>query len=224
MSDPIPLPPTANNPAPRRLAWLVGVIVGTALAAILAVQLPDRAKLLGLFPLIWGGLLGMGYAWWAGECRLKLSRWVYCVALLLLAIGEAGIVYQAWQFYQLDLRQQFSRDPAAGLVKQAEQSPIANGKPEEIELRKQLLAEFERVRQRRREALGLSTFLQRRLRKLGDIPQPWPELFYAGEILLGSLVGLAVMRFCGTRMSAVANSEGRMPDSESQATDASQAT
>lgn len=190
-----PLSPPPSNPSSRPLAWLVGAVVGTALAAILAVQLPDRAKLLGLFPLIWGGLLGLGYAWWAGECRLKMSRWIYGVALILLATGEAGIVYQAWQIYQLDLRQQFNRDPAAGLVQKAEQTSVANAKPEEIELRKQLLAEFERVRQRRREALRLSTFLQRRLRKLGDVPQPWPELFYASEILLGSLAGLAVMRF-----------------------------
>ena len=120
----------------------------------------------------------------------------------MIATGEAAIVYQAWQIYQTDLRQQFSRDPAAGLVQQAEQVPAENVKPEEQELRKQLLAEFERVRQRRRETLGLPTFLQRRLRKLGDISSPWPEIFYASEILLGSLAGLAVLRFtCRSNLS-----------------------
>ena len=188
------LSPPPSNPAPRRLAWFAGVIIGTALAAVLAVQLPDRAKLLGLFPLIWGGLIGWGYAWWGRECRIRLSRWVCAAAILLLAAGEAGIVCQAWRLYQIELRQQFSRDPAAGFVKQAEQTPVASDKPEEVALRKQLQAELERVRQRRQDALGLSTFLQRRLRKLGDLPQPWPELFYAGEILLGSVVGLVVMR------------------------------
>ncbi len=113
MSDPIPVPAPATIPRPRPLAWFVGVVVGTALAAILAVQLPDRAKLLGLFPLIWGGLLGLGYAWWAGECRLKLSRWVYCVAWLLLASGEAGIVYQAWHS-QRKFARPFGRDPQQG--------------------------------------------------------------------------------------------------------------
>ena len=184
----------ANNSVPRPWVWLTGVVIGTALAAILAVQLPERAKLLGLFPLVWGGLLGLGYAWWAVECRVKLLHWGYGAAWLLLAAGEAGIVYQAWQHYQYRLQQQFSRDPAAGIVRQAEQSPVDDSQQANIESRKQLLAEFERVRQRRRHALGLSTFLQRRLRKLGDIPQPWPKLFYAGEILFGSLTGLAAMR------------------------------
>ncbi|MES2788406.1 MAG: hypothetical protein V4719_02210 [Planctomycetota bacterium] len=201
MSDLTPPQPMPSPVAPRPLAWLAGVVVGTALAAVLAVQLPDRAKLLGLFPLIWGGMVGLGYGWWAGECRLRVSRWIYLLAFLLLAAGEAGIVYQAWQRYQLELRQQFTRDPAAGMAKQAEQAPVETDNPEQLELRKQLLAEFERVRQRRREALGLSEFLQRRLRKLGNIPQPWPELFYAGEILLGSLAGLAALRFNRPRES-----------------------
>jgi pimeloyl-ACP methyl ester carboxylesterase len=193
MSDSITLPASIPGP-PRRLTWLVGLAAVTALAAVLAVQLPDRAKLLGLFPLIWGGLLGYAAGWWGTECRLPRRAWVYLAAALLLAAGEASIVYQAWRGYQVDLRQQFNRDPAAGMVQQAERVPAANVKPEEAELRKQLLAEFERVRQRRREALGLPAFLQRRLRKLGDLPQPWPELFYAGEIVLGTLAGLAVMR------------------------------
>ena len=196
MSDSTPLTDPPITPVPRRLKWLLGIVVATALAAILAVQLPDRAKLLGLFPMIWGGLLGFGFAWWAGECRVRIARWGYAAAFLLLATGEATIVFQAWQLYQFELRQQFGRDPAAGLVKQAEQAPVTSAKPEELEHRKQLLAEFERVRQRRREALGLSAFLQRRLRRLGDIPQPWPALFYAGEILFGSLTGVAVMRYC----------------------------
>ena len=202
MSDSNLLPPPTVDTSSHPLRWSAGAVVVTALAAVLAVQLPDRAKLLGLFPLIWGGLLGWGYAWWGGECRIRLARWVYIAAFLMIATGEAAIVYQAWQIYQTDLRQQFSRDPAAGLVQQAEQVPAENVKPEEQELRKQLLAEFERVRQRRRETLGLPTFLQRRLRKLGDISSPWPEIFYASEILLGSLAGLAVLRFtCRSNLS-----------------------
>jgi hypothetical protein len=201
MSDPSPPPSIDTTPHPLR--WFAGVLVATALAAVLAVQLPDRAKLLGLFPLIWGGIMGWGYAWWGGECQVKRSLWISIAAFLLIAAGEAAIVYQAWQIYQTDLRQQFSKDPAAGLVKQAEQVPTENVKPEEQALRKQLLAEFERVRQRRRETLGLSTFLQRRLRKLGDISSPWPEIFYAGEILLGGLAGLVVMRLSWPRENLV---------------------
>ncbi len=193
MSDSAPLSPL-TNPAALRFKWLLGILIATALTAILAVQLPDRAKLIGLFPLIWGGLLGFGYAWWAGECHLPRARWMDITAFLVLAVGEAAIVYQAWQLYQFELRQQFKKDPAAGMVKQAEQVPSEKIKPEEQALRKQLLAEFERVRQRRREALAMPTFLQRRLRKLGDIPHPWPEVFYAAEILLGGLAGLTVMK------------------------------
>ena len=109
MSDSTPLTDPPITPVPRRLKWLLGIVVATALAAILAVQLPDRAKLLGLFPMIWGGLLGFGFAWWAGECRVRIARWGYAAAFLLLATGEATIVFQAWQLYQFELRQQFSR-------------------------------------------------------------------------------------------------------------------
>ena len=198
-----PPPSPERRSTSRPLAWVAGAIVGVSLAVVLAVQLPDRTKLLGLFPLVWAGSVGWGLGWWAVECQLRITRVVILAAGLLIGCGEAGIVLQAWRAYQSELRQQFQRDPSAGFAKQVEQTSSTGQSPEEIKLRMQLLAELERVRSRRRQALQLTTFLQRRLRKLGDLSTPWPELFFAGEIVLGSLFGVAVLRLRGRRQPDV---------------------
>lgn len=196
-------PASVPQPAVRArpLAWLLGSVVGIVLFAVLAAHVPDRAKLLGLFPLIWGAVAGAGLRWWANECHLVSPRWLLGISCLLLATGEAGIVAESWRVHRADLQRQFDSDPSAGFVRQAQkqgaQSPEKAKDSTEAALQKQLQAEMERVRELRRYARSLPAFLQRRLKKLGDLPQPWPELFWAGEIVLGSLCGMWVLNQMG---------------------------
>lgn len=182
---------------PRPLAWLIGSVVGIALFAGLAAHLLDRVKLLGLFPLIWGAVAGAGLRWWANECQLGSARWLPGISFLLLAAGEAGIVMESWRVHRTELQRQFDNDPSAGFMRQAQkQVPKAadtSKNPEEAALHQQLQAELERVRVLRRYALSLSAYLHRRLKKLGDLSQPWPEAFWAAEIVLGSLCGVWVL-------------------------------
>lgn len=190
-------PIDAATSRPRPLFWLSGAVIAVSLAALLAAHLPDRAKLLGLFPLVWGLAAGAGLRWWAHECHLAAPRWMLLCALLLLLGGEAGIVLETWRGHRSDLQRQFAKDPSAGFVKQAQQaaatSALEKASPEETALRQQLQAEVERVREVRRQTRSLSAFLRRRLKALGDWSQPWPELFWGGEIVLGSLAGMWIL-------------------------------
>lgn len=183
---------------PRPVVWLLGAVLGTALFAALAAHLPDRAKLLGLFPLIWGAAAGVGLSWWATECRLKMSPAILMVSWLIVATGEAGIVLEAWRVHRSELQRQFSKDPSSGFIAQAKKSEVTSDKPEEVAMQNQFLAELDRVRQSRKQSLSLTAFLYRRLKKLGDLPQPWPEIFWGGEILLGGLCAVGIMRRQGS--------------------------
>ncbi len=167
--------------------------MGTVLFALLAARLPKEVKLLGLFPLMWGAVAGWGLSCWANECQVRNRSWLFVAVFVLLAAGETGIVCQAWQVYRSDLRQQFARDPSSSFAKQAQELAVKEQQPHQIELSRLFQADAERVQALRRQALGLSTFLNRRLSERGDLSQPLPEIFFACEILLGSACGLVVL-------------------------------
>lgn len=206
------VPASVPQPAihARPLAWLLGSVVGIMLFAVVAAHLPDRTKLLGLFPLFWGAVAGAGLRWWANECHLESPRWLVGLSCVLLAAGEAGIVAEAWRVHRTELQRQFESDPSTGFLRQAQKQgtmPLETAKsPEEAALHKQLQTEMERVRELRRYALSLPAFLSRRLKRLGVLPQPWPEVFWAGEIVLGSLCGVWVLHQMGSPRSSLTKS------------------
>lgn len=199
-------------PRPRPFVWCLGAIVGVALATAISVNLPDRIKLLGLFPLIWGGLIGIGLKWWADEMELPIRGWPTMLSGLLLAAGEIGMVLGGWLVYRVELRRQFDKQPAVSidelvLSKRGGQSALP-AQSEAVAARRKMEQELDAsIRERQTAQLQFSTFLYRRIHRLGDLSTPWPEVFWGCEIVFGTLAGVWCLRNGISTKSPVQNVE-----------------
>lgn len=176
------------------VTWLAGGLIGVGILALLAANLPERAKLLGLFPLIWGAAVGAGLGWWANECHVKSAWWVLLAGWCCLALGEAGIVVDGWRHYQQELRKKLAEDPSAKFGPPVQTTDRSKLTADEKLVLEQFEAEQKRVRELRRWALSFPGYLQRRWRRLRLPASPWPEIVFVGEILGGSLLGVCALR------------------------------
>lgn len=193
-----------NPTRPKPVAWCIGALAVIALSAAIAINLPERVKLLGLFPLIWAGFLGTALHWWADENFVSVRGWPTLLTGLLIAAGEVGIVLGGWMLYRAELQRQFDATPEmsfetavvaqrdAGSRTKMPAQPLKSDVSEQQELG--LSAE---IQERRAVLMQLPTFLFRRLQRVGELASPYPEIFWACEILLGTAVGV----WCFQRVS-----------------------
>jgi len=216
----LPIPESASNPAQRSrtLDWCLGAVVICGLGTMIGVFLPSRLKLLGLFPIFWGGLIGIGFRWLADELNVKRRNWSTLLVGFFVFATEVGMVLGGWMIYRSDLQRHFDKIPAL-------QSPSLMPEPNlrmnqineptamtpEIEsaedgVRRNLEAEIDaRIRDRRRVQLELSTYLYRRILRLGDFSSPWPEFFWGSEIVFGTFAGV----WCWKNVKVSSRIEGK---------------
>lgn len=92
----------SSKPTSRVLAWIVVAIVASAGLAYLAMQLPNRVRLLGLFSVAQGLATGvvLGYA-----VRALRVHSVTAVSVAAFVIGGCGIVASTWFAFDQHLAQ-----------------------------------------------------------------------------------------------------------------------
>ncbi|MDB5389186.1 MAG: Tryptophanyl-tRNA synthetase [Planctomycetaceae bacterium] len=200
MNEPQTPTTTPHSLRARPLVWCLGAVAGVALSAAICVNLPDRVKLLGLFPLIWGGGMGFGLRWWADEQKFPIRGWPTILASLLIAAGEVGLVLGGWILYREGLQRQFAKVPSMSVEDLVDSQLAAKSKPindsESTKARRQMELELDAiVRERRIVQLQFSTFLYRRIQRLGDFSTPWPEVFWGCEIAFGTLAGVWCLKY-----------------------------
>lgn len=190
-------------PAPWSRLFRYGLvaILATSLAATLAVGVPGRWKLLGLFPLFWGGLCGYGHRRWAEHLQVPVNLRSSLFVALLIFLGEIALVLGGWSLYRNETRRKLGRvpsltsiaasknismsNPRGTGVSEALSSPPANPitLPDDVQ---------DVFKDRQQELLSLSGYLSRRFSSRPN--SPWPELFFLGEVLLGTALGVSLFR------------------------------
>lgn len=192
----------------RIVQWLVAAGACVAVLSIVAVHLPARIKLIGLFAVVFGGLAG----WVVGELA-KLNRIHQPVLLLPLSMAliVAGQVGMAWEAHRLradEVRAKATADPAGAMLSQfLHQQPETEAERNAYEI---LRKEFQAAQDQRRQQLAHSTsfasYLAQRTAAL-KFKTPWPQVFWCVEVLLGGLAGVWAVRritsvkFCETCQS-----------------------
>ena len=102
------------------------------------------------------------------------------IAGVLLAALQIGMTIESWRLYVEDRRKEYFEDTKRGLRKPLYEKAIEDLRPI-----------FERE-------TTFTAYLAHRVKNLGDWETPWPAVFWAFEIVVGSGAGLIVFRRVST--------------------------
>ena len=173
------LPLTGSPPFGPLLSWLVAVVLVLSAIGIVAAHVPTRVKLLGLFSVAVGWVMGAASSAFAKAMRLSVTPQI------VLAVGVLTLVALA-----ASAQQAFLLDAASRAVSPREQQMALN-------LMRQM--EQDSGGEITAAPVGSATdqfrqYLARRVRQLGAWPSPWPELFWVIELLAGGVAAMWGLR------------------------------
>ncbi len=154
------------------LSWFCASIIAVTAISIAAAHAPPRIRLIGLFSIVFGLMVGWVVVWLASQLQAEPGRRFAVVTAVLLSL--CGLIGSTWQSSRLDeLRSmQSGKDAlAARLIKEFEQQD------------KQPVSDH----QRRSEVTEFQKYLSRRLKNLGNWTTPWPECFWVSELIAAAI-------------------------------------
>ena len=154
------------------LSWFCASIIAVTAISIAAAHAPPRIRLIGLFSIVFGLMVGWVVVWLESQLQAEPGRRFAVVTAVLLSL--CGLIGSTWQSSRLDeLRSmQSGKDAlAARLIKEFEQQD------------KQPVSDH----QRRSEVTEFQKYLSRRLKNLGNWTTPWPECFWVSELIAAAI-------------------------------------
>jgi len=177
-----------NSQRGSRGGWLAVSLIGTVAVTLTAVHLPGRVKLIGLFAVGYGLLVGWGTSRLAATFRVRSRGLVVSFALLLAFVGQLGMAFESHRLFSARQRsaqkEQLKDSPMGRLLLRNIDSETP---PDDPEQRKHYKA--------MREVLHppFSAYLKYRTRaitqyypSLRDLPEQWPIVLWIVEGLLGT--------------------------------------
>ena len=174
------------------LIWFAACAIAVTALSIAAAHAPSRIRLIGLFSIAFGLVVGWGVVRLASQLQLKVGRRVTVGTAVLLALS--GLIGSTWLTSRLD------------------EAISANSSKDALASR--LIREFERQEkvpgsdnQGRFEVTEFQKYLSRRLQNLGTWSSPWPECFWVTE-LVAAAVAAGWISFNCTSAGAKDVSEG----------------
>ncbi|GAB4137533.1 MAG: hypothetical protein Tsb009_05130 [Planctomycetaceae bacterium] len=191
--------PKSNNSRWRFAVWLLTSLAGIALLAFLAAHAPARVRLLGLFALGFGMLLGALLAWLMVEFQVPGSRRLSGLAAILIALGMMGMVAESYRVYVWRL---------CTLYDQPVLDVSSNEKPLTAQNAKALGPVMKFIREARQEKLAEESRFVRYVERRTQINQqpawemPWPWVLLIGECVAGFLAGTWVFHVLSRRLQA----------------------
>ncbi len=181
----------------RAVGWFLLGLLGVAAISGLAGHAPARVRLLLLFPLAFGLLVGSASGYLASGLELRRS---VAAALISASLAVAGLVNVAWISYG-ELAAQARR-----AVQEDPQRLLALRLLESSDLRDpQNRRSYHELRASLQPTFG--DYLASRLAgTFGWRPAPWPGLFWGCEVLFGGLAaGWTTWRLMSGAMRAVSS-------------------
>lgn len=161
----------------RRITlWVVFSCGALLMLAIVAVHLPGRAKLIGLFSLGLGWVAGFLIGRVARLCRVHHPRIVFPLAVLLTVAGLVGVTYESHRQWQRQRNEMFKNQAADLFGSQLLQDEAFGDLRRDSE-------QFDNYLKHRFSTLSASKWSA--LKTLAQ----WPRAILGVEILIGSLIG-----------------------------------
>jgi hypothetical protein len=191
MAAPVPEQPAAA-PAQRNgwFSWLVLLVLGAAAISLLAVYLPSRVKMLGLFAVGHGLLAGWLAAWLAQAFRLRMTNWAVACAtvFVVIAAGQIGMAVESYRVYRTAEERALAANPKRAAVLQMLQSvklpDDATSEKSVADVRKTIGA----------SGATFAEYLQYRVSQIGIQSRRLATVFWVVEVVLGGAAGTWIFR------------------------------
>lgn len=162
-------PPVATSPG---VAWLVLGLIVMAGLSLVAAQAPPRIRLIGLFSIGFGLLVGWLLRLIADMQVAQPSHRAIGIAACVLT--GCGLVAVTWQNYRREAAS-FSADPQQVLAARMMEEMQAQSK-EGITTTAGVVTK-----------VTFQSYLVQRIRQLGHWSSPWPEAVWCAELVAGML-------------------------------------
>ncbi len=178
----------SHSPSSSPWAWCVASLVITTALSLAAAHAPPRIRLIGLFSVAFGLLIGWLLAVLAEKLVSHPSRLVMSLVAAILTLG--GLIGCGWETFRLE-QSRLAKSPNDDLaLRLMEGMKAQGGAGDATPAKPSTLTAFR-------------SHLSRRLRQLGDWPSPWPELFWLTELAAGASASVwALRRFHGVSSSS----------------------
>ena len=157
-------------------AWILAGLILTTAISLAAAHAPARIRLIGLFSIAFGLLIGWVIKRLSNALETHLSQSVVAATAAILTLG--GLIGSTCEIVRLEIQKQKSSPKdslAMRLIEDMEQQTKTTG--DTIPTRATLPNNFR-------------NHLSYRIHQLGHWPSPWPELFWSGEILVSVLASV----------------------------------
>ena len=157
--------------------WLMACSVVTTALTLASAHAPPRIRLLGLFSIGFGALIGWLTARLAIRFEARLPRRIVGLTAVVLTIG--GLIGWMVETYR---QTRWPDSPKAQLNAQLHDLGLQVVE----DMARQIKPSAAPTQVDFFATLSFRRFLARRLAQLGDWTSPWPELFWAVEIVLAA--------------------------------------
>ena len=177
MNHPDKLPLANGQTEPRSgsssvLIWLSACVIFVTALSIAAAHAPARIRLIGLFSIAFGLVVGWIVVRLASQLESAPGRCFSMITAMLLSLS--GLIGSTWHTSRLvEASSGLSGKDAlaARLIKELEQQANESGNENRC----------------RSEVTEFQKYLSRRLQKLGNWTSPWPECFWVTELVAATI-------------------------------------
>lgn len=201
-----PDPPAVSPSAGKRdlAGWLLIGSIGVGFLFLSAVFAPQRVKLPLITPLVLGAVAGWGLGALAHGRRTLPKTLILAASGLLIAAGEIGRNVETYRRELPALRRQVEKNrqhhDIAGRLDESLLEPLTPRAPSDnpdLAIDRDAIERGARRRAddeaRLKRLVTFAGYLEHRIPpQWGRWPAPWPELFWAAEILLAAALGTIV--------------------------------
>jgi len=177
-------PASSASQQPTVWHWLLLSLIFVAGIAFAAAHAPRSWQRPGPTALWLAVISGVFVGGIAAVNRVQSRKLVGGTAFVLIALAIAGMTAERYRLYVNALKDLYLGPPQTTnpnqMAETLKQGPVAQKLMKEVRVERRKVYESKRP---------LSVFLKFRLRGLGVTDEPWPVVFFIGEIVLGGLAG-----------------------------------